>query len=103
MELLFCFLKTDLCKLDHKDVGGFSLIVKVPDENAAIIRAIFSGEKGCRRNAALLNAGAGLYLNGKAENMKAGVALAAELVDSGKAAAALEKIIEVSNRPEEEE
>ena len=74
-----------------------------PDENAAIIRAIFSGEKGCRRNAALLNAGAGLYLNGKAENMKAGVALAAGLVDSGKAAAALEKIIEVSNRPEEEE
>ncbi|MBO7373600.1 MAG: anthranilate phosphoribosyltransferase [Oscillospiraceae bacterium] len=74
-----------------------------PEENAAILRAIFAGEKGCKRNAALLNAGAGLYLNGKAESMKAGVELAAELVDSGRAAATLEKIIEVSNRPEEEE
>ena len=79
------------------------LVGGTPAENAAIIRAIFSGEKGSKRNAALMNAGAGLYLNGKAESMKAGVALAAELVDSGRAAAALEKIVEVSNRPEEEE
>ena len=73
-----------------------------PEENAAITRAILSGEKGHKRNAALLNAGAGLYLNGKAESMKAGVALAGELVDSGRAMATLEKIIEVSRRPERE-
>ena len=51
---------------------------------------------------ALLNAGAGLYLNGKAETFADGVRLAGELTDSGRALAALEKIIEVSNRPEAE-
>jgi anthranilate phosphoribosyltransferase len=73
-----------------------------PAENAAITRAILNGEKGHKRNAALLNAGAGLYLNGKAESFRTGVMLAGELVDSGKASATLDKFIEVSNRPEEE-
>ena len=71
-----------------------------PAENAAITREILAGVKGHRRNAVLLNAGAGLYIGGKADTMKEGVALAAELIDSGKAAATLEKVIEVSNRPE---
>ncbi len=71
-----------------------------PAENAAITREILVGTKGHRRNAVLLNAGAGLYIGGKADTMKEGVALAAELIDSGKAAATLEKVIEVSNRPE---
>ena len=71
-----------------------------PAENAAITRAILAGEKGHKRNAVLLNAGAALYIGGKADSMKQGVALAAELIDSGKAAATLEKVIEVSNRPE---
>ena len=44
---------------------------------------------------------AALYLDGKAETMAEGVKLAARLIDSGKAAAVLEKFIEVSNRPEE--
>lgn len=73
-----------------------------PEENAAITLAILSGEKGHKRNAALLNAGAGLYLNDKAGSFKEGVALAEELVDTGKAKETLEKLIEVSNRPEEE-
>ena len=46
-----------------------------------------------------MNAGAALCIGGKADNIKEGVALAAELIDSGKAAAVLEKLIEVSNRP----
>ena len=50
----------------------------------------------------LLNAGAGLYLGGKADSFAGGVALAAELIDSGRAAATLEKVIAVSNRPEVE-
>ena len=72
-----------------------------PEENAAITRAILSGEKGHRRNAVLLNAGAGLYLNGKADSLAEGVKLAGELIDSGRAMATLQKVIEVSNRPEE--
>jgi len=73
-----------------------------PQENAAITRAILNGEKGHKRNAVLLNAGASLYIGGKAESMKDGVALAAEIIDSGKALHTLEKLIEVSNRPEAE-
>lgn len=74
------------------------LVGGMPQENAAITREILSGQKGHKRNAVLMNAGAGLYLGGKAESMKDGVTLAAELIDSGKAMATLEKFIEVSNR-----
>ena len=71
-----------------------------PEENADITRKILKGEKGPKRDAVLLNAGASLYIGGKAENMKDGIALAAELIDSGKAFDTLSKVIEVSNRPE---
>lgn len=69
-----------------------------PAENAAITRAILSGEQGHKRNAVLLNAGASLYIAGKADTMKGGVALAGELIDSGAATRTLEKLIVVSNR-----
>ncbi|MBQ3968546.1 MAG: anthranilate phosphoribosyltransferase [Lachnospiraceae bacterium] len=68
-----------------------------PGENASITRAILAGEKGHKRNAVLLNAGAALYIAGKADSMEAGVKLAAELIDSGEAAKTLEKVIAVSN------
>ena len=71
-----------------------------PEENAAITRAILSGEKGHKRNAVLMNAGAALYIGGKAESMKDGIALAAGLIDSGKALETLERFITVSNRAE---
>lgn len=71
-----------------------------PAENAQITRAILSGEKGPKRNAVLMNAGAALYIGGKADSLKDGVALAAENIDSGRALATLNKFIEVSNRPE---
>ena len=77
------------------------LVGGAPAENAAITRAILAGEKGPKRDAVLLNAGASLYIGGKAETMADGIALAAQLIDSGKAAAVLEKFIAVSNRPEE--
>ena len=66
-----------------------------------ITRDILAGKKGHKRNAVLMNAGASLYIAGKAETFEKGVKLAAELIDSGKATATLEKLIEVSNRPEE--
>ena len=69
-----------------------------PEENAKITRAILGGEKGPKRNAVLLNAGASLYIGGKADSFKDGVKLAAEIIDSGKALETLEKFIEVSNR-----
>lgn len=69
-----------------------------PEENAAITKAVLTGEQGHKRNAVLLNAGAALYIAQKADSMKDGVALAAELIDSGKAKETLDKIIEISNR-----
>ena len=69
-----------------------------PAENAEITRNILKGEKGPKRNAVLMNAGAALYIGGKADSFKEGIELAAEIIDSGKAAETLEKFIEVSNR-----
>ena len=83
---------------------GFSRCTKeelkggVPADNAEITKAILKGEKGPKRDAVLMNAGASLYIGGKADSMADGVKLAAELIDSGAAYKTLEKVIEVSNR-----
>ena len=76
------------------------LVGGTPEENAKITLDILGGAPGHKRNAVLLNAGAALYLGGKADTLKDGVVLAAELIDSGKALETLKKFIEVSNRPE---
>ncbi len=68
-----------------------------PAENAAITRAILSGEKGHRRNAVVLNAAMGLAVGGKAGDMTGGVRLAEELIDSGAALDKLEQLIRESN------
>ena len=69
-----------------------------PEENAEITKAILNGEKGHKRNAVLMNAGAALYIGGKADSFKDGIKLAGEIIDSGKAIETLNKMIEVSNR-----
>ncbi len=74
------------------------LVGGAPEENAKITLAVLNGEKDHKRNAVLMNAGTALYIGGKAETMKDGVALAAELIDSGKALKTLEKLIEISNK-----
>ncbi|MCR5369253.1 MAG: anthranilate phosphoribosyltransferase [Clostridium sp.] len=76
-----------------------ALVGGTPEENADITRRILSGEKGSRRDAVLMNAGAALYIGGKAESMQEGIRLAAELIDSGKAAEKLSQFIEASSRP----
>ena len=70
-----------------------------PDENAQITLDILRGKSGPKSDAALLNAGAALYLGGKAETIQDGVTLARELIASGKALATLEKVRKISNRP----
>ena len=69
------------------------------EENAAAIRAVFAGERGPRRDIVVLNAAAGLVAAGKSDDLSAGVVAAAAAIDSGAAGAALEKLVEVSNRP----
>jgi anthranilate phosphoribosyltransferase len=74
------------------------LVGGTPEENAAITRAILNGERGAKRNAVLMNAGAALYIGKKAETMKDGLKLAAELIDSKKALEKLNMFIEASNK-----
>ena len=75
------------------------LLGGTPEENAAITRGILTGEiRDAKRNAVLLNAGAAIFIGGKAESMADGVIKAAELIDSGKALTVLDKLIEESNR-----
>ncbi|MBQ9279395.1 MAG: anthranilate phosphoribosyltransferase [Lachnospiraceae bacterium] len=69
-----------------------------PEDNAKITRDILAGEKGHKRNVVLMNAGAALYIYGKADSIENGIKLAAEMIDSGKATETLEKIIELSNK-----
>lgn len=77
------------------------LVGGTPQENAAITLAVLQGrEHGAKRNTVLMNAGAALYIGGKADSFNGGVELAAQLIDSGSALATLQKFIEVSNRPE---
>ena len=78
------------------------LVGGTPEENAAITRAILCGEeRGPKRDAVLLNAGAALYIGGKTNRLEYGISMAAGLIDSGKAIETLDKMIAVSNRPEE--
>jgi anthranilate phosphoribosyltransferase len=63
-------------------------------ENAEIIRSILRGERGARRDVTLLNAGACFYLHGSCPTIEEGIALAAEMVDSGRALAKLEQLVQ---------
>lgn len=69
-----------------------------PAENAAITRSVLGGETGPKRDAVLLNAGAALFIGGKADDLTGGVALAAQLIDSGAALGTLDALIAASNR-----
>lgn len=79
--------------------GKEELTGGTPQENAAITRAILKGtEQGAKRQAVCLNAGASLYIGGKAGSIQEGVRLAEELLDSGAALKKLEEFIRESNQ-----
>lgn len=67
-------------------------------QNAEVVRRFVAGEPGPVRDVALLNAAAGLVAAGVADDLAASYELARESVDSGRAAAALAALVEVSNR-----
>lgn len=83
----FGFARCDKSEL----VGG------LPAENAEILRAVLNGEKGSKRNAAILNAAAALYVAGRCESIGEGVGIAENLIDSGKANDKLNQFIRRSN------
>ncbi len=78
--------KTTLAALRGEDAAG----------NAAIARAVLAGETGPAREIVLLNAGAGLFVAGRAESVRAGVGLAGQTIDSGRAQRTLEQMVALS-------
>jgi anthranilate phosphoribosyltransferase len=73
-----------LAKAERRDLIGGDTAA-----NAAILREILAGEKGPRRDVTLMNAGAALFIAGKAASVREGIARAAEAIDSGAARATL--------------
>lgn len=75
------------------------LVGGTPAENAEITRAILGGaDRGPKRSAVCLNAGAALYIGGKSDSLEAGVRSAEEIIDSGAAMRKLEEFIRESNK-----
>jgi anthranilate phosphoribosyltransferase len=81
-------LEFGLPRCDPSDLRGGS-----PAENAAAIRAVLAGENGGRRSAILLNAAGAIAAGGHAEDLREGLELAREAVDSGAAEARLDELI----------
>lgn len=74
-----------------------------PSENSKAMVGALKGERNAYRDAALFNSAIGIYSFGKAETLKDAMAAAVESIDSGRALAKLEKLIEVSNRKDSHE
>jgi len=64
------------------------------EENAQMLREVLSGGTGPRRDVVLLNAGAALYVAGRADSVQDGLALAARTIDSGRALAKLHELVD---------
>ncbi|MFC7138995.1 anthranilate phosphoribosyltransferase [Halosimplex aquaticum] len=83
--------------LETHDIGAVA--GGTPEENAEDLRGIVEGTvTGAKRDIILANAGAAVYVAGQADSLEAGVAAAADAIDSGDAAAKLDELREVSAR-----
>jgi anthranilate phosphoribosyltransferase len=76
---------------DELRVGGD------PARNAAIIRTVFDGERGPRRDAVILNAAAALLVAGLVDDLEGGIERSVEAIDSGAAARTLERLVEFTS------
>jgi anthranilate phosphoribosyltransferase len=88
-------LELGVARCDPEELRGGS-----PEENAAAIRAVFEGESGGRRSAVLLNAAGAIAAAGQARDLRAGLGLAKDALDSGAAATRLEELIRFSQAAE---
>jgi anthranilate phosphoribosyltransferase len=91
----FCVVPEDLGLPRHAeaDIAGGDAT-----RNAAILRDVLAGQRGAPRDAALANAAAALVCAGAADDLKAGVRVAAEAIDRGAAADKLRRLVEASQR-----
>lgn len=74
------------------------LLGKDAKENAEIIKRILKGEKGAKRDVVVFNSAAALYVAGKAKDIKEGIALAEQSIDSGSAMRVLQNLIKGTNK-----
>lgn len=81
-------------KCDKSELEGGT-----PEENAEITRNILNGTlRDGKRNAVCLNAGAAIYVAGKADSLAEGIKIAEETIDSGKAIERMNEIVAFSNQ-----
>jgi anthranilate phosphoribosyltransferase len=69
-----------------------------PEFNAGVVKSVLAGEPGAERDITVLNAGAALVIAGRVNDLGAGISLAGEAIDDGRAAALLDRFVEVSQR-----
>jgi anthranilate phosphoribosyltransferase len=88
------FITHDSFGIPKAEMNDF--IVNSPEDSVIAINAVLDGAVGPKRDIVLLNASAAIVAGGGADNLKDGVQIAAESIDSGKARASLEKLIELT-------
>ncbi len=89
------FITHDSFGIPKATINDF--VVNSPEESASSINGVLGGESGPRRDIVLLNASAAIVAGGVANDLRDGVRIAAESIDTGKAMASLKKLIEMTN------
>ncbi len=89
------FITHDSFGIPKAEINDF--VVNSPEESAHAISGILGGEKGPKRDIVLLNASAAIVAGGVVDDLRDGVQIASESIDSGKAMASLKKLIEMTN------
>ncbi len=112
MDEITTFGETYIAELKDGEVRSFTinpetLGIEVPEEKALIggdaihnaqkLREILKGKEGAYRDIVTINAAAGLVVAGKCDNIKDGMSIISNMLDSGKARDTLEKLVEISN------
>jgi len=77
-----------------ESAGDGAVAAGAPEQNARVLRDVLAGESGNERSLAVMNAGAAIYVGGRAESLAAGVERAQESIDSGAAAGVLDGYLE---------
>lgn len=111
MDEISCTGRTQVAELHHGEIVEYTITpeefglksstladiqVGSPQESLAVVSAVFSGDKGAPRDIVCLNAGAAIYVGDKAANLKEGVLRAADILDSGEAAATLSHLVKLT-------
>ena len=89
----------DALKLKAQGVDIVDFGAGEPTANAAALRAVLNGAPGAFRDIVLMNAAAALVIADRAKDLREGVAMATAAIDSGKARAALARLIEITHEP----